>query len=348
MESVFKRGAEFYRRKVGVMSKDGHFKREISRALILLVFVGIIAIAVFFIAVRGAEQTLVPDVRGKDLTKALLELQVKELYPRIQMRYSQSPHDRGQILEQDPRAGTIVKAGRRIRLVVSQGVMLNHVENYIGRNIDNVRTEIQAFFDLSGGQLIKLKEPFMYDFSPEAPGTILLQKPEPGTDISGPTEIEFVVSQGLQDTLTVPELTGLTLASALEQISKAGIAFEFSLRETQEGEIGGTVVAQNPPAGAEVLTNTPTRIMVTIPTDLKENEVFGLFTYTMPLNPYPLPVRLEAQPPGGKMVSIFSLDYQGGKFNVPYRLPPDSVLILTMMDRELYRETVRQPIREAY
>jgi beta-lactam-binding protein with PASTA domain len=127
-----------------------HLRFFISLSLGLIVFVGIIALTVFFIAVRGAEQTMVPDVRGKELTQALLELQVKELYPRIQLRYSQSAHDKGQVLEQNPSGGTIVKAGRRIRLVVSQGVVINTVENYTGRNIDEVRMDLQTLFASAG------------------------------------------------------------------------------------------------------------------------------------------------------------------------------------------------------
>ncbi|MCL2127323.1 MAG: PASTA domain-containing protein, partial [Treponema sp.] len=94
------------------------FRLFIYMAAGLLVLVGITAISIFFIALKGGEQTLVPEVRGKELTEALLELQVKELYPRLQLRYSQSSRDRGLVLEQDPQAGTIVKAGRRVRLVV--------------------------------------------------------------------------------------------------------------------------------------------------------------------------------------------------------------------------------------
>lgn len=47
-------------------------------------------------------------------------MQVKELYPKIQLRYSDVPGDKGMILEQNPVAGTIVKASRRIDLVVSR------------------------------------------------------------------------------------------------------------------------------------------------------------------------------------------------------------------------------------
>ena len=77
---------------------SNHLKLFIYMTLGILVFVGIIAVSVFFIALRGAEQTMVPDVTGKDLTAALLELQVKELYLRIQLRYTQSSADKGLIM----------------------------------------------------------------------------------------------------------------------------------------------------------------------------------------------------------------------------------------------------------
>jgi beta-lactam-binding protein with PASTA domain len=333
----FKFNADFMEK-----SSSGQLKRYLAMVAGLLVIVGIIAILIFFVAVRGAEQTMVPEVRGKELTEALLELQVKELYPRIQLRYSQSSRDKGYILEQDPRPGTIVKAGRQIRLVVSQGVMINRVENYIGRNIDDVLMDLQVFGASSGSPLLTLREPLMYDFSPEPPGTILQQKPEPGADISGPMKLEFVVSRGQEHVLvTVPQLVGLSLSAALEQIGRIGIVFEFSLRELREGERAETVVYQSPAAGTSVTANTIVDIVVNSPARLADGEAYNLFTYTMPRNPYPLPVRLEALLPSGERIRLIGVDYPGGKFTIPYRLPKGSTLFLSMMNREIYRETVQ-------
>jgi beta-lactam-binding protein with PASTA domain len=319
-----------------------HLKLFISMAAGLLVFVGIIAVSIFFIAVRGAEQVMVPEVRGKELTEALLDLQVKELYPRIQLRYSHSAQDKGMIMEQDPRAGTIVKAGRRIRLVVSQGVMISKVENYVGRNIDDVRMDLQTLITSSGGApLLSLKEPLIYDYSPEPPGAILRQKPEPGTDISGPLTLELVVSQGPENALvTVPQLTGLTITEALDQIGRTGINFAFTLREIRQGEPGETVIFQTPPADTSEPANTPVQLTATVPAFLGEGEIFNIFRYTIPENPYPLSVRLEALLPTGERIRLISVEYSGGEFTVPYRLPAGSTLILSMLNREIYRETV--------
>ena len=319
-----------------------HLRLFILSVFGLLIFVGIIAVSVFFIAVRGAEQTMVPDVTGKELTEALLELQVKELYPRLQLRYTQTSRDKGYILEQDPRPGQIVKAGRRIRLVVSQGVIINRVENFVTRNIDEVRMEIMELQASSGGiPLLTIKDPMMYEFSTETSGTILAQKPESGSDISGPITIEFVVSRGRENqTVTVPQLTGLTLTRALETISSSGINYKFTVKEKTDSESGETVVMQSPAADTVISINNLVELTITNPDTLAEGTVFGLFSYTIPANPYPLAVRLDAQLPTAERQRLITVNYSGGDFTVPYKLPKGSVLILSMMNRELHRETV--------
>ena len=322
----------------------------IFMALVLIVLVGIAAVLVFFINVSGAEQTMVPDVIGRDLTTALLELQVKELYPRINLRYTQSSADKGLILEQNPLPGAIVRAGRRIQLTVSQGVIVNTIENYVGRNIEEVRIDLQTIVASQTStqdipQYVTLREPPMYEYSVEVPGTILQQRPEPGTSYSGPTTLELVVSRGPENTLVrVPNFVGLGLGDALETIGLTGIDFEFRLRAGREGETPGTVVEQSP--RGDILAAATGRVSLTmnIPANLSENEVFGLFVYEMAKNPYPLLLRLESIRPGGETRRLLSTQYAGGRLSVPYREPVGTVLVLSMLNREIHREIVTRSV----
>ncbi|MDR3171770.1 MAG: PASTA domain-containing protein [Treponema sp.] len=332
------------------INKEGKGSHQVQRfvfmAMGIMVFVGIIAVAVFFIALQGEEQIMVPEVRGKDLIAALLELQEKELNSRIQLRPSQSIAEKGLILEQDPPPGTIVRAGRLIQLVVSQGMLINTVENYIGRTIDEVRLDLQTLFASAPQALLSLKEPFMYEYSTDSPGIILQQSPKPGTPVSGPIALELVVSRGPEDTMIrVPDLIGLSISDALEQISQSGINFEFSLRQARGAEIPETVVSQNPPGQSRIPGTTRVAITVASPPTpiVEKDEVFALFRYPMPRNPYPLTVWLEVQLPSGERYRLITVEYPGGEFTVPYRLPIGSTLILSMLNRELYRETVKVP-----
>ncbi|MCL2380444.1 MAG: PASTA domain-containing protein [Treponema sp.] len=315
----------------------------------LVFFVGLIAAAVFFFSVRGAEQTMVPNVQGKELTAALLELQAKELYPRIQLRHTQTSADRGLILEQSPAPGAITRAGRRIQLVISLGAMLNTVENFVGRNLEDVRMDIQMISLAQGvtngltpaQQLLTIREPVMYEFSPQPAGTVLQQRPEPGTAISGPTMLELVVSRGLEHTMIrLPNLVGLSIADTLEQIGRTGIDFEFSMRPLGAGEMPGTVVAQTP--AGDTLASLNTRIAITVvpPAGIAAGEVFDLFRFGMAPNPHPLLTRLDAILPNGDRQRILTVQYAGGPLSVPYQLPVGSVLVLYMLNREIHRETV--------
>jgi beta-lactam-binding protein with PASTA domain len=233
--------------------------------------------------------------------------------------------------------------------------MINQVGNYIGRNIDDVRMDIQTLLASGSGlssaggssalPLISLKEPFMYEYSPEPPGAILQQRPEAGTEISGPMALEFVVSRGPENAMiTVPQLAGLSISEALEQIGRSGVDFVFSVRAPREREKGEIVVFQEPQGNAPVPANTIVRITVTSPTELETGEVFKLFQYTMPKNPYPLSVRLDALLISGDRRRIITVEYPGGNFTVPCRLPAGTVLILSMLNREIYRETVTPPV----
>ncbi|MDR0453155.1 MAG: PASTA domain-containing protein [Treponema sp.] len=327
----------------------GHARVVVVTALGILALAAAAALLVFFIALRGAEQAMVPDLRDKELVAALQELQVKELYPRIQTRYSESVNDRGVVLEQDPVPGTIVKAGRRIKLVVSLGMVVNTIEDYRGRNIEEVRMDLQALFASASMSLLTIKEPFMYEYSSEEAGTILQQKPEPGEPVSGPVTLEFVVSRGPAHVLArVPGLWGLSPAEAAGRLGEAGLGFRFSLREARGSEDFGAVVFQDPAQDSMLESGRPVSVLVTSPAGrLETGEVFALFSYTVPESAYPLPVRLELLLPGANSRELLvEADFGGGGFTFPYLAVPGAVLILSMRGREIYRETVMPPMDE--
>ena len=143
--------------------------------------------------------------------------------------------------------------------------------------------------------------------------------------------------------IRVPALTGLSISAALAIIGDSGIRFTFSQCTPNRGENPETVLSQIPAAETLATADTELSLVVSSPVELKAGEVFALFSYTLPINPYPLPVSLEAQLPTGTRQSIVTMNHPGGKFTVPYRLPIGSILILSMLGRELYREEVSPP-----
>ena len=63
-----------------------NWKSLLLTSLLTIFIMGVAVVAVFFFIVQGEEQVMVPNVIGEQLEDALLELQAKELYPKIQLR----------------------------------------------------------------------------------------------------------------------------------------------------------------------------------------------------------------------------------------------------------------------
>jgi hypothetical protein len=84
--------------------------------------------------------------------------------------------------------------------------------------------------------------------------------------------------------------------------------------------------------------------MVSPPERLEAGEIFAIFRYLIPENPYPLLVRLEALLPSGERRQLIAVNYRGGEFTVPYCLPVGTELSLFMLNREMHRETIAVPL----
>ncbi|GMO49338.1 MAG: PASTA domain-containing protein [Termitinemataceae bacterium] len=308
----------------------------------VVLIVGITSIIAFFISVRGPDETMVPDLREKQLVEALIELQQKELYPRIQLRYSKSADEKNTILEQEPRPGTIVKAGRRIRLVVSQGVMVSVVDNYVNRNIDEVRLDLQTLNANNPQPILSFKEPFLYQFSSKPAGIILEQSPPPGTGIATSARLEFVISKGARREFSqMPDLVGLKLADAMPLIEDSGIRWTFDYTLDSSYPRGGVIVLQDIDADSSVAPDKVACLTVAEDSKLDDDEVFGIFKYTLNENPYPLLTKLEEVTVDNMRRVIVEVHHSGNEFSYPYSAKVGSTLVLSLLDREMYKEEVR-------
>lgn len=312
----------------------------IGTVIATFVIMVLFCVAVFFMNVQGPEQVLVPNVMGKSLEDALLEMQEKELYPKINLRYSETPGDEGTILDQSPEAGAIVKGYSRVTLVVSRGVVINQVENYVGQKLDDVQMRLQTLFAGSTKPLIVLSNPQYKPDLSEA-GTILEQNPPEGTEISEPIQLELVVSRGPNyENTRVPNLIGQSVNDLLQTIARSKLVFDITTRPANEGEQTGYVISQTEFETEFVPNYTRIAIEMTLPERSSDGNVTGIFTQTLPEYPYPVAMRLEAVPFEGEQFTIVSFNHPGGNLTIPYSVPSGSTLKLIIGDRENSRITV--------
>ncbi len=313
----------------------------IITVLCALIFMFLICFAVFSGFVKGAEEVMVPEVKGKELTSALLEMQAKELYPKIQLRYSETPGDKGIILDQKPAGGAIVKAHRTINLVVSRGVIINQVEDYSGQTLDQVKMRLQTLFAGTSTPLINLAEPtYKPDTSPA--GTILEQDPPAGTNISSPVTLNLIISKGAQYERTkVPDLIGMSVNDVLVLLGRSKLVFDFTSHVAKDNEKSGTIVSEQKFDKKYISNYTRMTADFAFPAANKDDDnVYGLFTATLPEYPYPVEMKIEAVPTEGDSYTLATFSHPGGNLTIPYMVPAGTVLILSVENKENSRLTV--------
>lgn len=302
----------------------------------VLVVSGLIA---FFVTVRGEEETLVPNVVAEDLLAAMGRLQEKALAPRVEGRFS-TEHAKWTVIEQEPQAGTLVKAGRPVVLVISRGPVVDRVGDYVGRDLDEVRLELQTVF-ASYRELIRIKEPVARVTDPAAPGTILAQNPAPETRIDGVALLELVVSKGPRgDLIELPDYVTRPFAEVRDELAALNLPFVFRVRPALPEELPGAIVSQSPTAGQEIPSSSILQLEMSAPGELAEGTVFGLLEATLPEYPILVDLKLAEITPAAAR-TILTMKHPGGPISIPYVVQADSQLVLSMFDDEILTRPAR-------
>lgn len=363
--------------KVGISFKAGKEALEkcgaafVWYSIALFVVMGIAAVAVFIGVNKGYERVLVPDVVGSNLIRAQLVLQEKELYPRLQMRYSDTPGQAGQVISQSPKAGAVVKASSRVTLVVSRGIVFDHVGNYVGSNLDAVKNTLDALYAGAEIPSLTIANP-VFKMDGSLPGTILEQDPPEGTAITQPIVLKFIVSSGPQKMkVSVPDMTGKTVTQVLAEMAVTPLTFDFVQHVATDSEKPGTVVKQTVPGNkSEVSAYSHVKLEFAMPVatddvesvaagaiDIKNkteteatdtnfvrdttNYVHGIFSSTIPEYPYAVPVKLDVIPQDGARYGLATFNHVGGEITIPYAVPHGSVVVLSVLDREVERISIQ-------
>jgi beta-lactam-binding protein with PASTA domain len=310
--------------------------------LLAIGFMGAACVAAFFLAVNRPEQMMVPDVVGKELTTAMLEMQVKELYPRLELRYTETARDKGKVLVQDPLPGSIVKAGRRITLVVSQGAMLDKLENYVGQTLTAAEAALSTASAAGMRVLVSFAE-ITYTVSNAPAGTILAQAPEAGAPLTDDVAMRVVVSLGTEAPETSPpQLVGKTVAEVLVLLRDTTVVFDFEARPATGSERPGQVVWQETTAAT---VPNGTRIKAILATAATPSTAagalrYGVFSAEERTFPYAIPLQLRGTS-RGKTTTIATVVHPGGLVTIPYGVAAGTELSLVAAGSVVAADVVR-------
>jgi serine/threonine-protein kinase len=231
-----------------------------------IVFLAIILIFDWFIMpsyVRQDKTLIVTDITGKNLNRALIELETEGYKGVVYDTVYTADVNPQTVVDQYPVAGAKVKPGRTIRLKISRSEKLIIVPNLVGQSRRSVEISLQQ---------IGLRIDTVYtEFNPDYPkGTVAWQFPKSGDHIKKGMGLQITVSQGLPpDFFQVPQLFGMSMQNAKDLLTKARLKVGKISYQQNEDLVPYTVLDQSIAPGTVLNQTIQVDLVVSI-LDLKD------------------------------------------------------------------------------
>jgi serine/threonine-protein kinase len=239
-----------------------HFIKELVRAettwvryaarsgialIVLMLMYLIVNDIVMPVVTRHGDEFSLPNIMEMTIAEAEPVLMEANLYLEVTSEEYHPDKPTGTILSQFPVAGTMVKAGRTIKVVTSLGQKAVAVPDLRGFSIRQARLNLEA-----AGFVLGELEWTSADSLPEK--VVVFSYPGSGTMIPYGSEVNLMVNQGpYQRTIFVPRLIGLALENATARLEEKGLKVGLITRIINENYLPETVMEQSEDAGSELL-----------------------------------------------------------------------------------------------
>jgi beta-lactam-binding protein with PASTA domain len=216
---------------------------------------------------RGPQRVSVPNVVGRRRDDAIARLRSAGFHAAVFSVPSTSP--RGFVVAQNPQSTSKAAKGSRVRINVSQGAPVattttgatttttTAASAKVPRVVGLSQTAAQRRLHVAG---FRVRTAYVASSKPS--GTVVAQRPAPGTTVRRGAAVRISVSTGAnpQPAKAVPDVTGEDEATARSDLEAAGFQVSVVDQPTSDQNEDGIVVDEDPAAG----TSVPTGSLVTI------------------------------------------------------------------------------------
>jgi len=214
---------------------------------ILTIVGGVFAfVFAFYLAMKvemRSTEVKVPDIAGRTVEEAKRAVAAEGLVVEVVDERNDPRMSSGKVLQQEPAAGSSVRRGRKIRVVVSLGGQVLSVPNLVGQGARAAEIELRREGLQPGSEAHVFR-------ARTVAGEVLAQTPPPGTPAVPNTRIHRLVSDGDEPKHWVmPELRGRSRDTAERWIDRWGFRRGAVRAVAAPGRVAGTVVGQLPLAG---------------------------------------------------------------------------------------------------
>lgn len=237
--------------------KSSRRKWAYTVLLLALLVAAAVAAVGYYIAFVSDQSVEVPGVVGLDEQTARDTLEAKGFVVDAEASESSETVPAGQVLRQNPDAGSSLKKGGTVRLVISVGSSMIAVPDLLGQSTSYVESKLEEF------GLRPDRQPDVYSESvPE--GSIISQDPPAGTRVEAGSLVKYTVSKGTQpvEQVSVPDLSRMTVGEATAALTNAKLAIGHVTEEFMTSIPVGQVINQTPAAGQKVDAGSSVNIVI--------------------------------------------------------------------------------------
>ena len=273
-ERVTRSKAESTDKKTSDKKGKGSNKfKSILTILFAVILAGVVATAAFYFGVtnlfgsKSKADIEVPDLLGVNIEEARDILEDLNLEIEITDARINPDFDPEYIIDQDPVAGTKVKEGYTVKVVINSGETLVEVSNYIGLDYEYVVSIIE-----DSGLVLGPTE--YEEVEDDRVGEIIKQDLRAGTRVEKNSIISFVVGKEVEiETTTVPQLVGESIDDAESILKSSNLKLGSVTRAESDRFLEGTVMAQSIDSGEEVEVETKIDLTIVVAPEVVEEPV---------------------------------------------------------------------------
>ena len=248
--------------------------KKISISFIIFISLFIVFNWIIMPLLTAGSEVKVPNLVGKKPEDALKIIKDMGFNYKIAGYKYDERFPKNIIAYQKPKAGSLVKEGRKIYIYLSSGVKLITVPDFRGRNIRDVELEIESLG-------LKLGKVDTFPSNDYPPNTIITQNYIEGTQLAQGEKIDLTITTKIDKSdeeilepnkVRVPDLVGKNLNQVKTILEDNNLKLGKISYVPSISLMPNTVVDQYPTKGNIVYTNTKVDVFVTKETVLlKEN-----------------------------------------------------------------------------
>jgi beta-lactam-binding protein with PASTA domain/tRNA A-37 threonylcarbamoyl transferase component Bud32 len=229
--------------------RGGGARRWVPWILGLVLVIGVVAGVAYYLLAGGGKTYAVPLVNNEPVATA--QAQIKSAHLRSTVIDQASANvNKGLVIKSSPAEGNNVAANTLVTLYVSTGAAPVAVPNVEGEQQSKAEATLQ-----NAGFAVVIQQDTT---STEPAGTVVSQDPIGGTTVAPGSKVTLSVSGAA----SVPNVVGLSQASATTSLQSAGFKVNVETVAGQNGTAPGDVWQQNPTANSTAAPGSSVTILV--------------------------------------------------------------------------------------